>query len=237
MSRIPFRYEEAELPDGYQYNFLVCGNGCHRSDRIFVNMLENDGQLNKNNIIKYEISFSTFRQTDMTIAESSIEKWGAYRVNDDLSVETGIIVKKPIYALNKLLLKIQNVGELYLTENNFCNNYFNYEAVANSCNMEEYMCQSVEKDICEIAEKANCIVEFSPLPQGLRKTAYGKQLQSYIDGQLIPFLNEEGIVYFDYRNDYEDDEFADGVHLSYNASIEYTKKLNEDLGKIIEEIK
>lgn len=236
MSRISFRDEEAKLPDSYRYEFLVCGNGCHRSDRIFVNILENENLLNKENIIKYEISFSTFRQTDMTIAESSIEKWGAYKVNEDLSVAANSTLKLPIYELNKLLLKIQNVGELYLTENNFCNNYFNYDAVAKSCYMDEDMCKSVEKDICRIAQESNCVVEISPFPNGLAVTDYGKELQNYIDNELIPTLNDKGIPYFDYRNDYQDNEFADGVHLSYNASVEYTNRLNEDLAKIIEEI-
>lgn len=234
MSRIPFNEDNAALADGYNYIFLVCGNGCYRSDRIFINLLNEEDLIDKDKIFKYEISFSTFRNTDMTIAESSIDKWGRYSVGDDLSVEKSTMLKAPLYELNKDLLRIQNVGELYFTENNFCNNYFNYEAVADSCNMEDYMKASVKDDLLFLSDKAKCVVELSPLPEGLLNTEYGKKLNTYIDDELIPFLDGEQIPYVDYRFDYDDSEFADGVHLSYNAGVSYTKKLNDDLNKIIE---
>ena len=234
MSRIPFRYEESSLPKDYNYYFLVCGNGCYRSDRIFTNMLKSENLLNKDLIVKYEISFSTFRRTEMTIAESSIDKWGAFSVDDDLEIRKNCVLLQPVFELNKLLLKIQNVGELYLTENNFCNNYFDYEAVAKSCGYEDYMYDYVTEDIKALADEAVCVVEISPLPEGLANTEYGKEFEKIVDDKLIPYLDNMNIDYLDLRKNFEESEFADGVHLSYNAGIEYTRILNEELGNIIE---
>lgn len=77
------------------------------------------------------------------------------------------------------------------------------------------------------------VIELSPIPQGLLATDYGKEYNYYVDNELIPKLISNGIQYLDYRYRYEDSEFADGVHLGYNAGIDYTNELNKDLNNII----
>lgn len=233
VSRIGFMPDMKSLPNGYDYYFLVCGNGCHISDKIFVDMLNLEGYLNKASIIKYEISFSTFRDTPMTIAESSIEKWGKYSIKDGALVKNSDILL-PLYWLNVELLKPQNVGEYLFTENNFCNNYFDYDAVAATCYMDDDMKASVKEDILRIKAASNVLVELSALPKGLANTDYGKTLNDYIDNELLPFLDAEGIEYLDHRDSFEESEFADGVHLSYNAGRRYTQMLNEEMTDYIE---
>lgn len=233
LSRISFQESLEDLADDYKVFFCVCGNGCYRSDRVFLNILDTEKLIDKNSIVKYEMSFSTFRYTELTIAESSIDKWGKYIVKDDLSVKKCPTIYEPFTEINKSLIKIQNIGELFFTENNFCNNYFDYEAVAASCKMTDEMKADVFNDIERINDKAICLVELSPTPEGLKETEYGKQLSSFIDIELIPYMNKNNIPYVDYRNCFADEQFADGVHLSYNAGVEYTKMLNNDINMII----
>lgn len=245
MSVIPLREEEVDLDGDYRYLFLVCGNGSWRSDQIMDNLVRQADGYDPSDIVKFEVSFSTFRDMEKSITETTLDKWGKYSVGKNLSVKENSLVERPLYWVNLQLLRMQNVWELFISWmeqlrnpepkglGNFKNNYFNYEGVADSCNMTEEMKESVEKEILRLNQDSNLVVELSCLPPGLAATDFGKELNGYIDGELIPILQENEIPYFDYRNDYTDEEFADGVHLSYDAACRYTRKLNEDLNKWI----
>lgn len=247
MSVVPLRDDELKLEGGYIPTKFVCGNGGWKSNRVMENLIEANGGFHENDIVKYEISFSTFREVFVTITESILDKWGKYSVDPDQEVTENSPLMAPVYALNLQLLRFQNVWELFqfaieqyreprpIGLGNFKNNYFNYETVADSCDMTAEMQESVENQILKLKDKTNVVVEFSCFPKGLQKTAYGRELNQYIDETLIPLLDENGITYLDYRNDYEDSDYADGVHLSYESAIHYTQKLKEDLNNIIKE--
>lgn len=61
MSVIPLREEEIDLADDYRYLFLVCGNGSWRSDQIMDNLVRHADGYDASDIVKFEVSFSTFR--------------------------------------------------------------------------------------------------------------------------------------------------------------------------------
>lgn len=245
MSVIPLKDEFLKLEDGFSTAKFVCGNGGWKSNLVMENLIEANGGFGEQDIVKYEISFSTFREVMTTITETILDKWGKYQVDEDLSVTEGSQLLTPVYEMNLWMLRIQNVWELFMFAleqrnapepiglGNFKNNYFNYETVAVSCEMTAEMQQSVEEQLLRLQQKTNVLVEISCLPKGLQETDYGKQLNAYIDETLIPLLEEHGIPYLDYRNDYEDAEYADGVHLSYQAAKRYTEKLGEDLNTLI----
>lgn len=228
------------------YKTLVCGNGCYRSNRLLINLAELENIIKPDDIIKYEISFSTFRDTSYTITESVIDKWGKYRIKDDLTVIKNNALLAPIYAINIQLIKIQNVWELAMSFKeqkghpdrypepigigNFKNNYFDYDAVAESCHFDDTYAKYVKEDIDYLNSKYDTIVEFGPLPTGLLETDYGKILDGFIDEDLIPYLTENNICYRDVRYDFTDSEFTDGVHLSYEATKKYTRGLDEFIG-------
>ena len=246
MSVIPLREEEVDLRDGYQYLFLVCGNGSWRSDQIMDNLVRQAEGYDASDIVKFEISFSTFRDMEKSITETVLDKWGKYSVNKkNLSVKKNSFIERPLYWINLQLLRMQNVWELFMSGleqlrvpgikalGNFKNNYFNYESVAESCNMTQSMQESVEKEILKLNQDSNLVVELTCLPPGLAATDFGRELNRYIDTELIPLLEKNKIIYLDYRNDYRDDEFADGVHLSYDSACQYTRRLNEDMNELI----
>lgn len=252
LSVISFNRDDVKLPDGYEYSFLVCGNGSWKSDRQLYNLAVADDAIGSEDIVKLEMSYSTFRYSKKTITQTIVDKWGKYRFGDNESVEENSALLEPVYFLNKELVKIQNVWELgrsatiqlykrfrgidvghRLIPGNFWNNYFAYDTVAESCRMDDEY-KSYMKDTIELIRKDHTlIVELSPLPDGLAETEYGKELTDYYEEELIPYLESEGITYFDYRDSFEDSEFADGVHLGYKAGIEYTRRLNEDISKFI----
>ncbi|MDD3412973.1 MAG: hypothetical protein PHY47_03135 [Lachnospiraceae bacterium] len=245
LSVISLRTDCINLDKDYQYVMLACGNGSWRSDRVLDSLAQSSKGYSKDDIVKFEVSFSTFRDMEKSITESTLDKWGEYSVNDNLQVKKNTVLITPVYNLNLELLKIQNAWELgqsYLDQisvkepkgiGNFKNNYFNYETVANSCNMDQEMIQSVENQILGLSKDANLVVELSYIPEGLTKTEFGKEFMEYIDEQLIPYLDVNQIPYFDYRDDFTEEEYADGVHLSYEASKKYTEQLNEDLNALI----
>ena len=244
--------DTVSLNENYTYKALVCGNGCYRSNRIFINMGEKAGLFTDKDIIKYEVSFSTFRDSEKTITETVLDKWGKYSVNEDLTINENSLLKSPLYRINVELIKIQNVWEIFTSwweqtnhpdryplprgYANFKNNYFNYDAVADSCHFTEEYAESVLKDIDELNDKYVEVVEISPLPQGLLNTDYGQLVNEFIDNELIPHLDKKGIRYRDLRNAFEDREFADGVHLSYEAEVKYTNELNDYMNDVISEI-
>lgn len=245
MSVIPLREEEVALEEDYRYLFLVCGNGSWRSDQIMDNLVRRADGYDASDIVKFEVSFSTFRDMEKSITETTLDKWGKYSVGRNLAVRENSLIERPVYWVNIQLLRIQNVWELFVSWleqirmpepkglGNFKNNYFNYEGVADSCNMTDAMKESVEKEILRLNQDSNLVVELSCLPAGLAATDFGEKLNAYIDGEMIPLLEQNGIPYLDYRRDYADEEFADGVHLSYEAACRYTRKLNDDLNEII----
>ncbi len=249
LSVISFQPTITQLKDGYEYRFLVCGNGCWKSDEQLYNIYKASGAEGKDDIVKLEVSFSTFRDMDVSITETVIAKWRRFRVNGDNSVTKTSPLLIPVSHLNLQLIRIQNVWELgsdcitqwksgtedIIIPGNFRNNYFNYDTVASNCHMTKDMQKHVEALIDRIDSEHTLVVELSPLPRGLAQTEYGQQLNDYIDNDLIPALKEKGIRYFDYRTDYEDDEFCDGVHLGYDAGVRYTRKLTAELDSVIEE--
>lgn len=230
----------------YTYRFFVCGNGCYRSDIILDNLIRQNHEYTKDDIVKYELSFSTFRSTNKTITESVIDKWGAYKVNDDtLSVSKNTPILQPIYSVNKELITIQNSWELFdswrqqrkdpqpKAVGNFKNYYFNYDTIASLCYMDDNMKDAVEAQLLDLNDKTTLVVELAPTPKGLQDTDYGKQLNEYIDERLVPLLYENNISYIDLRNQFEDSEFGDGIHLGYNARIENSKIINDEINEII----
>ena len=264
LSVISFQPAITQLRDDYEYRFLVCGNGCWKSDEQLYNLYKASGSDGKDDVVKLEVSFSTFRDMDVSITETVIAKWRRYKVNGDNSVTKTSPLLAPVSHLNLQLIRIQNVWEVggdiitqlkartakngisgifssngveedIIIPGNFRNNYFNYDTVASNCHMTEDMQQHMEDLIERIDSEHTLVVEFSPLPKGLARTEYGKQLTDYIDNELTPFLEQRGIRYLDYRTDYEDDEFCDGVHLGYDAGVRYTRKLTADLDTVIGE--
>lgn len=225
------------------YRTLVCGNGCYRSNRVLINLAEIENLIKSDDIVKYEVSFSTFRNSDYTITESIMDKWGKYSVREDLSVKKNPIIFAPVYAINVQLIKMQNVWELCMSlieqkrhpdrypepigVGNFKNYYFNYESVAELCHFDNAYAESVEEDIAYLNGKYNTIVELGPLPDGLSNTEYGKILNEYIDNELIPYLETNNYVYRDVRRSFDDSEYTDGVHLDYEATKKYTRELDE----------
>jgi hypothetical protein len=245
LSIISLRTDCIKLDKDYQYVMLTCGNGSWRSDRILDSLVRNSEGYDKDDIVKFEVSFSTFRDMERSITESTLDKWGEYSAKKILQVKKNTMLEAPIYRLNIELLKIQNVWELgqsYLEQisveepkgiGNFKNNYFNYQSVADTCNINEEMIRSVENEILAISKDTNLVVELSYIPDGLTKTEFGEEFMNYIEEQLIPYLEAYHIPYFDYRNDFTEEEYADGVHLSYDASKKYTEQLNKDLNAMI----
>lgn len=251
LSMIPFQQQEAELPDGYEYHFLICGNGSWKSDRILYNLIKADSGIKKDDIVKLELSYSTFRNPNTTITESILDKWGKYSVDkDSYEIVSNSRLLLPAYYINEQLIKIQNVWELgyscieqlsdetdsydnRIIPGNFRNNYFNYDSVAASCYIDDDMKSFMKEFIEEINSENKLIIEISPLPEGLCDTEYGSRFDEYVDDELIPFLNDSGIRYFDYRADYANEDYSDGVHLGYEAGVAYTKKMNEDLKNVI----
>lgn len=251
MSIISCKSEPVELEGGYDYGFLVCGNGSYRSDYQLYDLYRKSGIQNPKDIIKLEVSFSTFRYVDLTIADATLGKWGKYKV-DGLEVKKNAAAGAPLYYINKQLLKIQNIWELsydyfekkskssgclsgheHIIPGNFINNYFAYDAVANSCNINPEIEDGVLDIVDMIQEENNLVVELSPLPEGLKNTEFGQDMNRFIDEKLIPHLENIDVKYLDYRNDYLEDEFCDGVHLGYEATDKYRNRLRTDLNEII----
>lgn len=270
---LPFHDELVEQHGGIPYRFLTCGNGCYRSDRILYTLAKTENLIGKDDIVKLEVSFSTFREPAITISETMLDKWGKYSVGfedpDDrdagISVQKNTVLKEPVYYLNTRLIKIQSLWELsmdakdqllhgshgigltaraaefgyekngsydgVIIPGNFRNNYYNAEAVAENLSITEHMEEELLKLIEEIDRDTNLVVELSPMPPKLDETAFGKDYEAYIDQVLIPYLNEEGIRFVDYRNDYTQNEYADGVHLDYEAGLRYTKQIMEDINE------
>ncbi len=267
VSAINFDDEMAKDSD-ISYRFLTCGNGSFRSDEILYDLLQAEDTLHEGDIVKLEVSFSTFRDTDLTITETMLDKWGKYRVVEpeagDFYVKKGNVVLEPIYAFNTALIRIQSLWQLFFDEmdqlrhgssgegltaraeefgyhpngaydstvipGNFRNNYYNPEAVAGTLAINDEIEQKTQDLIRKLAEGDHkLVVELSPIPPGLMETDFGVTMNAWVDGVLIPFLEAEGIDYLDYRGDFDKDDYADGVHLGYEAGVRYTDRLMEDL--------
>jgi len=246
VSAISIDKQKLSPEDGYRYEFLVCGNGCHRSNRIMDNLVRTKHSYTKDDIVKYEISFSTFRSMDNSITETVINKWKKYSVDkESLEVTENTPLGAPLYLLNKNLIKIQNSWELFdswrkqigdpqpKAVGNFKNYYFTYTTVAADCCMEDYMQENVERQLQELNNDATLLVELAPTPPGLQATDYGVILNDYIDNRLIPMMEENNIRYTDLRNIFPDEKFGDGVHLGYEAKEEYTQIINDTVNDII----
>lgn len=255
LSVISFQPTIAEPEGGYEYRFLVCGNGCWKSDEQLYGIYKVSGSERKEDIVKLEVSFSTFREMETSITETVVSKWRRYRINPDNSVERTEDILTPVCKMNEALIRMQNVWELgqdineqlgnrirgqgdeMIIPGNFRNNYFNYDTVASNCSMDEDMKEHVMALIKRIDSEHELVVELSPLPPGLAETDYGKQFNEYVEGELLPKLSEIDIKVLDYREDYENEEFCDGVHLGYDAGVRYTKKLTEDLNGVIANVR
>lgn len=246
LSAISIDKTALEPEDGYNYRFFVCGNGCHRSNIILDNLVRKNHKYNKTDIVKYEISFSTFRYMDNSITETVLDKWGKYSCDSEtLEISENSKLLSPLYKINTCLIKIQNVWEHFSdwfkllgykepkAPGNYKNNYFDYNAVAESCMMDDSMKETVQNQIINLNGETTLLVEISPLPNGLLETEYGRTLNDYIDDELIPLLNENEIKYIDLRSVFEDEDFGDGVHLGYDASLKYTEVINAEINNII----
>ena len=241
--------QKERLRDNYDMYVFASGSGSWRTNIVLDNLIRTEYEYSDKDIVKLEVSYSTFRNADnMTIAESTIEKWGKYRVGEDLSVKKNTSLLAPVYALNVELMRIQNVAEIvgsYLSKKdmsagigpaNYRNNYFNHESVAENFAVTDERVEMIEAQILQLANDTNVVVEFSPMAPGLKKTDSGREYTNCVKKVLKPFLKKNKIKYLDYRGNYSENEFIDGAHLSYDASIRYTLKLDHDLNKIIDEI-
>lgn len=268
---VPFHSEIANEKSDFAYRFMTCGNGCWKSDQILYGLLKEADLIGEGDLIKLEISFSTFRDPGTTITESMLDKWGKYSVHyadpddryADPVIERNSALLTPVHALNAQLIRVQSVWDLTLdwadqvfhgshgsglTERaaefgiradgsydqnnipgNFRNNYYNPEAVADTLTISGVIEEKTEALISEINAENNLVVELSPIPDNLLQTPFGQEYKDYIDNRLIPYLDDNGIGYVDYRYDYAMEEYADGVHLGYDAGIRYTEKILEDM--------
>ena len=239
--------QKERLKDHYDMYVFASGSGSWRTNIVLDNLIRTEYDYTDKDIVKLEVSYSTFRNADeMTIAESTIEKWGKYHVNDDLSVRKNTWLLSPVYAMNVELMRMQNVSEIltsYFSKKdmdagvgpaNYRNNYFNHESVAETFATTEERIEMIESQILRLANDTNVVVEFSPIAPGLKKTERGREYTNCVKKVLKPFLKKNKIKYLDYRGNYREEEFIDGAHLSYDASIRYTLKLDHDLNKIID---
>ena len=241
--------QKERLRDHYDMYVFSSGAGSWRSNIVLDNLIRSEYKYTDEDIVKLEVSYSTFRNADnITIAESTIEKWGKYHVNENLGIEKNSVLLSPVYALNVDLMRIQNVSEIitsYFNKSemdagvgpaNYRNNYFNHESVAESFAVTDERIELIESQILQLDNDTNVVVEFSPMAPGLKKTDSGREYTKCVKKVLKPFLKEHKIKYLDYIGNYREEEFIDGAHLSYDASIRYTLKLDHDLNKIIDEI-
>ena len=235
-----------KLLGNYDLMVFASGSGSWRTNYIMDKLIRQEYSYRDKDIVKIEVSYSTFRNADnKTILESVLDKWGKYSVTEDLDVKRNSMLFSSIYWLNVQFLKIQNVLELLMSyispldrmaqigPGNYRNNFFNHEATAANFSITPERRKVVEEELMRISEDTNVIAEFSPIPEGLRETESGKAYMEYIDDSLIPLLEEKGIAYFDYRNSFSEKDFIDGAHLSYTASLRYTKRLDSDLNRVI----
>ena len=241
--------QKERLRDHYDMYVFASGSGSWRTNIVLDNLIRTEYDYTDKDIVKLEVSYSTFRNADeLTIAEATIDKWGKYRVDDDLSVKKNTWLFSPIYAMNVELMRMQNVSEIvtsYFNKQdmdagvgpaNYRNNYFNHESVAESFATTDERIEIIKSQILRLDNDTNVVVEFSPIAPGLKKTDSGREYTKCVKQVLKPFLKKHKIKYLDYRGNYREDEFIDGAHLSYDASIRYTLKLDHDLNKIIDSL-
>lgn len=264
VSVISFNQDVAAGDNEYEYRFLTCGNGSYKSDVILYDLLKAQEVLTDDDIVKLEVSFSTFRDPGTTITETMLDKWGKYEVEyneegDNFTVRECTPLLAPIYYINTCLIRIQSTWQLamdYIDQclhgshgtglsaranefgsfqnpdyddviipGNFRNNYYNPEAEAETLQMSDTGKITLLNLMDDISSENSLVVELSPFPPNLATTDFGREYCEYLDNELIPYLNEKGIEYFDFREDFEQSEYADGVHLGYEAGIKYTQMI------------
>ena len=241
--------QKERLRDSYDMYIFVSGGGSWKTNIILDNLIRKNYKYTKKDIVKVEVSYSTFHHAaGTTIAESAIDKWGKYSVGKSFDIKENNKLLSPLYALNVDLMKIQNVWELLLSycsvderranmgPGNYRNNFFNHEGVAKSFAVTDDKVTRIESQLLQLANDTNVVVEFSPMAPGLKATDNGKEYNKFIKKHMKPFCKKHGIKYLDYRGKYPEEAFVDGAHLSYDASIRYTLKLDHDLNSIIDEI-
>ncbi|SFK73402.1 hypothetical protein SAMN05216390_10345 [Lachnospiraceae bacterium KH1T2] len=241
--------QKERLRDSYDMYIFASGGGSWRTNIILDNLVRKEYQYTKKDIVKVEVSYSTFRNaTTTTIAESTIDKWGKYRVTSEYGIEGNNPLLSPLYDLNVNLMRIQNVFELAVSyispvdraakigPGNYRNNYFNHENVAKAFSVTDDKIEKIETQLLQLDNETNVVVEFSPIAPGLAQTKSGKKYMKFIKKGMKPFLKKHGIKYLDYRGKYKEEDFIDGAHLSYDASIRYTLKLDHDLNEMIDKI-
>lgn len=244
VSIIGFNEDEAAYDTEYVYRFMTCGNGSYKSDEILYELLEEKNVIGPEDILKLEMSFSTFRSVSTTITETFLDKWDGLYINTcliriqslwDLFMDYADQVKHGSHGIglteraNEFGVYPDGQYDAVKIPGNFRNNYYNPQAVVDNLEMTEDMQREYESLIAEMSNDHRLVVELSPLPPNIGATEYGISYNQYIDECLIPYLNDRGIKYLDYRNDYSQEEYADGAHLGYAAGMKYTKKIMEDL--------
>ena len=241
--------QKERLRDSYDMYLFVSGGGSWKTNIILDNLIRKNYKYTDKDIVKVEVSYSTFRHAfGTTIAESAIDKWGKYSVGKSLDIKEENKLLTPVYDMNVNLMRIQNVWELMLSycspderragigPGNYRNNYFNHESVAESFSITDEKVSRIETQLLQLANDTNVVVEFSPMAPGLKATESGKEYNLFIKKHMKPFCKKHGIKYLDYRGRYPEEDFVDGAHLSYDASIRYTLKLDHDLNILIDKI-
>ena len=242
--------EQIRLADGYDIYIFAAGGGSWRSNIVLDNLVRSVHPYTKSDIVKLEVSYSTFRDgEDKTTPEKVIGKWKAFCVADDLSVKRSPGAFGIIYNTSADLMRTDNVLGLVnsyfsaddraaeIGPGNYRNNYFDYQNVSESISVNAASAEKIEKQILGLDKDTHVIAELSPIPPGLQETKNGSEYMEYVDKELIPWLDENGIRYIDYRRDFDNSDFADGAHLNYKAAKIYTKKLIVNLNYIIGRIK
>ena len=234
------------------FAFLVCGNGNLVSDELLYNLAELDGALGEGDVIKLEISHCTFKDNDNVITATILDKWGRYSLREGSSIEpvknTDLLL--PVYKINTWLIKIQNMWELLSDQvsgsysllrgsynydrvipGNFRNNYFNYELLAEDMEISREKKEKLQELIEKLSAEHRLVVEISPLNPELEKLSQGQEFDSYLDGELLPYLEGKGIEYIDFRGEFSEEDFTDGVHLGYEAGRAYSERLGQELSR------
>ncbi len=249
LSAMEYDPVKQHLRNNYGMYMFASGSGSWRTNIILDNLIRTKWEYTDKDIVKLEVSYSTFRNADdETIAESSIEKWGKYHVTEDFQIEENTPLLQPLYDLNVNMIKVQNMWEIISTyfsptyrnakigPANYRNNYFNHEGTAEHIAVTEDKIESVTSQIKDLSSKTNVVIELSPIAPGLRDTESVSEYMKYVDEELKPWLKENKVPCLDYRELFPEKEFIDGAHLSYKASLRYTRRMNQDLNNMIRKI-
>lgn len=249
LSAMEYDPVKQHLRNGYPLYMFASGSGSWRTNIILDNLIRSNYSYTKKDIVKLEVSYSTFRNADdETIIESSIDKWGRYSVKEDFGVVENTPLLQPVYDMNVNLMKIQNMWEIVSTyfsptyrkaqigPANYRNNYFNHEDTSEHIAVTDDKIELIKSQIINLGSKTNVVIELSPISPELESTPNGQKYTEFVEKELKPWLKENEITCLDYRDQFSEQEFIDGAHLSYKASLRYTRRMNMDLNQMIRRV-